>query len=261
MRQKLDRDARVAAIASRQKGLVTTAQLRHAGHDESSIARRVAAGRLHPIHRGVYAVGHVGIGREAGWMAAGLALGRGAVLSHTSAAALWGMLKPSGGQIHVTVPTDGGRSCRKGIAIHRSTTLLPSQTTARGGIPVTKPARTLRDLRRVAARSAWARALRQAEYLRLPLDGLFDPDGTRSDHEAELLRLVRRHRLPPPEVNARLGPYVVDFLWRERGLVVEMDAYGTHGGRAMCPGDRDLARAAFPHPAVVSVGASLGPGR
>jgi very-short-patch-repair endonuclease len=80
--------------------------------------------------------------------------------------------------------------------------------------------------------------LREAEYLRLPLEGLFGSDGTRSEIEATFLALCRRHRLPSPEVNARLGPYTVDFLWRRQRLVVEVDTYGTHGGRAMFHADR-----------------------
>jgi very-short-patch-repair endonuclease len=80
--------------------------------------------------------------------------------------------------------------------------------------------------------------LREAEYLRLPLEGLFGSDGTRSELEARLLALCRRHRLPAPQVNAAVGPYTVDFLWRAERLVVEVDTYRTHGGRAMFDADR-----------------------
>jgi hypothetical protein len=76
-------------------------------------------------------------------------------------------------------------------------------------------------------------ALREAEYLRLPLDGLFGSDGTRSELETKFLALCRRHRLPTREVNARLGPYTVDFLWGRQRLVVEVDTDRTHGG-AQC---------------------------
>jgi very-short-patch-repair endonuclease len=82
-------------------------------------------------------------------------------------------------------------------------------------------------------------ALREAEYLRLPLDGLFRSDGTWSEVEAAFLRLLRRHHLPLPGVNVRLGPYTVDFLWRAERLVVEVDTYGTHGGRTMFHADRE----------------------
>jgi very-short-patch-repair endonuclease len=90
----------------------------------------------------------------------------------------------------------------------------------------------------LTAAREWRAALREAEYLRLPLDGLFETDGTRSDLEARFLALCRRYRLPTPEVNARLGPYTVDFLWRRRRLVVEVDSYLTHGGRARFHSDR-----------------------
>jgi Protein of unknown function (DUF559) len=96
----------------------------------------------------------------------------------------------------------------------------------------------LADLRRTISAREWRAALREAEYLRLPLDGLFAPDGTRSEPEARFLALCRRHHLPPPEVNVTLGPYTVDFLWRAQRLIVEVDTYGTHGGRAMFHADR-----------------------
>jgi very-short-patch-repair endonuclease len=239
-----DPDAVAAGIAARQHGVISLTQLRYAGLTRRAIGRRVASGKLYRIHRGVYAVGHPGLSREGRWMAAVVACGDGAVLSHRSAAALFGFApKPRGRwdelTPEVTVPGDGGRARRAGIVLHRSSTLLPSQTTRRAGIPVTKPARTLADLRREISASEWRAALREAEYLRLPLTGLFESDGTRSEPEAAFLRLLRRHRLPMPEVNARLGPYTVDFLWRDARLVVELDTYGTHGGRAMFHADRE----------------------
>jgi very-short-patch-repair endonuclease len=176
-------------------------------------------------------------------MAAVLACGEGAVLSHRSAAALWGLEPRPRGRwenlpADVTVSGDGGRARRAGIRLHRSSTLLPSHSRLRRAIPVTNPARTLADLRRVIQVKAWRAALREAEYLRLPLDGLFETDGTRSEPEARLLAICRSHRILRPEVNARLGPYTVDFLWRPQRLVVEVDTYGTHGGRAMFHADR-----------------------
>ena len=168
-------------------------------------------------------------------MAAVLACGSEAVLSHTSAAALWKLL-PQRGFAHVTVPGHG-RS-RPGIRVHRTRTLFPSDVTRRDGIPVTTPSRTLADLRRLLPQPHFARALREAEYLKLPLEDRFNPDHTRSDPEADFLALCRRHRVPPPEVNVRVGPYVVDFLWPESRLVVEVDAYSTHGSRSVFESDR-----------------------
>jgi very-short-patch-repair endonuclease len=168
-------------------------------------------------------------------MAAVLACGPDAVLSHTSAAALWQLL-PQRGFVHVTVSSNG-RS-RHGIRVHRSTTLFPSGVTRRDGIPVTTPSRTLADLRRLLPQPQFAAALRQAEYLGLPLDNGLEPDHTRSELESRFLALCRRHRLPQPEVNVPLGPFTVDFLWPETRLVVELDGYRAHAGRTAFEADR-----------------------
>ncbi len=116
-------DAVIAGIAARQHGVLTFAQLVGAGLSRGAIARRAAAGRLHRVHRGVYAVGHVGLSNEGRWMAAVLVCGLGAVLSHRSAAELWTLLGPAGGLIDVTVPTVNGRGRRSGLRIHRSPSL------------------------------------------------------------------------------------------------------------------------------------------
>jgi very-short-patch-repair endonuclease len=171
-------------------------------------------------------------------MAAVLACGAGAVLSHTSAAALWGMLKSAVGPIHITVPTQNGRARRPGLRLHRVPTLLPSQTTRRGNILVTRPSVTLDDLRRTLPEARFRAALRQAQFLQLPIGDQPGADGTRSELERRLLALCRRHRLPMPEVNVRVGPYVVDFLWRAQMLVVETDGFAAHGGRAAFEDDR-----------------------
>jgi very-short-patch-repair endonuclease len=207
----------------------------------------------------VYAVGHAGIPREGKWMAAVLACGTGALVaeartildqwgaavSHRSAAELWGLLPPHDGPVHVSVPGDAGRKRREGIRLHRSLSLLPAAVTSRVGIPVTNPSKTISDLRRVAARSDGCgvsskelrRAVRQAEVLGLPLEEV-ETDRTRSDLETRFLRLCRTHGLPEPEVNVRVGPFLVDFLWREQCLVVETDGYRYHRGRAAFEDDR-----------------------
>ncbi len=228
-------DAGIARLAANQHGVISLAQLERLGIHRQGRATRMHAGRLHRIHRGVYAVGHLGLGEKGRWMAAVLACGPGAVLSHTSAAALWHLL-PQRGFVHVTV--SGNSRNRSDIRVHRSRTLIPSDVTRRAGIPVTTPSRTLADLRRLLPQPQFARALREAEYLKLPVDGRFDPDHTRSDTEAEFVGICRRHRLPRPEVNVRVGPYVVDFLWPDHKLVVEVDAYSTHGSRSVFESDR-----------------------
>jgi len=228
--------------------VISVRQLRAAGLLPSRVADRVTAGRLHRIHRGVYAVGHPNIGNEGRWIAAVLACGDGAVLSHRSAAALWRILPAAGrgeraqvgavGPVDVTVPSGAGRAARKGIRLHRSRTLSPADCTRRAGIPVTKPARTLEDLRRILPSKNFARALREAEYRRLPIRNAFKPDRTRTDLEAMFLALARRHRIPRPEVNVRVDCYVVDFLWRSEHLIVEVDGWESHRTRSAFEEDR-----------------------
>jgi very-short-patch-repair endonuclease len=251
MRQQLANrgaDAALARIAARQHGVVSAQQLYAAGLLPSGVSDRVRAARLHRIHRGVYAVGHPNIGNEGRWMAAVLACGERAVLSHRSAAQLWGMIRarrPSSASaygdqdsIDVTVRGDGGRAARAGIRIHRSLTLSPAHLTRRGGIPVTNPARTLEDLRRVLPGKQFAQALREAEFLRLPIGNAFKPDRTRTDLEGMFLSLARRHRLPQPEVNVRIDRYRVDFLWRAQRLIVEVDGWESHRTRSAFEEDR-----------------------
>jgi very-short-patch-repair endonuclease len=181
-------------------------------------------------------------------MAAVLACGEDAVLSHRSAAALWGIRRsrasprssapPSLPVVEVTVPGVGGKRQRAGIRLHRSTTLNPADCTRRDGIPVTTASRTLDDLHRVVSPKEFAAALREAEYLKLPIGDRFTPDRTRSELEARLLSLCRRHRLPKPEVNVRVDRFVVDALWREQRLIVEVDGWQSHGTRSAFEEDR-----------------------
>lgn len=281
--ERAKRDRALSEIAERQHGVVSIGQLRAIGVSEDAAASRARAGRLHRIHRGVYGVGHPARSNEALWTAAVLACGMatgaahngvvaegcasaghrgsdahdldlptmsmleywGAALSHLSAAQLWGLLPCSEGPADVSVPGDGGRAKRSGIRLHRSLTLLPASVTLRRGIPVTTPAGTISDLRRVskgASRLISApelrRAVRQANVLRLPLDEGDRRDRTRSDLERDFLRLCRRYGLPAPEVNVRVGPYLVDFLWRAARVVVETDGYAYHRGRAAFEDDR-----------------------
>lgn len=171
-----------------------------------------------------------------------------AVLSHRSAAALWGLLPSRQGRVEVSVAGIEGKDRRQGVHVHRSRTLVPDMTTSHRGIPVTTPARTIADLRTAAvtrgcpaAVPSWElrRAVRQADVLGLHLGPEAGFDRTRSDLELRFLHICRRHRLPEPEVNVRVGPYLVDFLWRDRRLVVETDGYRYHRGRAAFIDDHD----------------------
>jgi very-short-patch-repair endonuclease len=140
--------------------------------------------------------------------------------------------------VHVTVPSESRRR-RQGIAIDRSRTLDAGKVTRRQGIPVTTPTRTLADLGRTLPQKLFSAALRQAEFLDLPIEPSLGPGRKRSEPEARFLWLCRRHRLPAPAVNVRAGPFTVVFLWRESGLVVELDGYSAHGGRSAFEADRE----------------------
>ncbi len=170
----------------------------------------------------------------------------GAAVSHRSALSLWGLLPVNRAPSDVIVKGDGGRARRAGIRVHRSLSLVPSDVTLDRGIPVTTPERTIADLREaISARRSGViagrelrKAIRQANVLGLPIGDRDAKVRTRSDLEGDFLMLCRRHRLPPPEVNVRIGPYLVDFLWRERGLVVETDSYLYHRGEVAFQDDR-----------------------
>ncbi len=235
-------DQLIATIAACQHGVVSIRQLREEGLDHAAVHRRMKAGRLHRLHRGVYAVGHLGLTHEKRCMAAVLAFPAGAVVSHRDAATLWRLLPAAPGPVDIALPSRGGRRRRAGIKVHRCATLTPDKVTRHRGIPVTKPARTLSDLRHVLPPAELRRAIRQAEMLGLPLGPHAEGDRTRSELERLFLRLCRRHGLQMPEVNARVGPLTVDFLWRDRQLVVETDGYRYHRGRAAFEDDheRDL---------------------
>lgn len=263
-------DLRLAEIAREQHGVVSIAQLRRAGLGEEAIRARVRVGRLHRLYRGVYAVGHVALAPEGRWMAGVLALGKGpdegaaalldrwsAAVSHRSAAFLWGLLPVVRSPCDVIVSGNGGRARRPGLRVHRSLTLAPTDVTLRRGVPVTTPTRTIADLHNAGSEGRpWAlpswklrKAIRQASVLGLPIGDEGGGDRTRSDLERAFLLLCRRRRLPRPEVNVRVGPYLVDFLWDRERLVVETDGYRYHRGRVAFQDDRardlDLRRRGF----------------
>lgn len=236
-------DRAIGRIAARQHGVITTAQLRSEGIGSSGVAKRARKGRLYRMHRGVYAVGHRAPSPQRAWMAAVLACGTGAALSHRSAAALWRLLPPSGSWADVSVPHRSGRTKQAGIQLHRSRSLSPAVVSERRGIPVTTPARTIADLKGVVPSWLWRKAVRQAELKRLDLGPGFLTDRTRSDLERDFLMLCRRNGLPAPEVNVEVGGWTVDFLWREQRIAVETDFYDYHRGRIAWQDDhaRDLA--------------------
>lgn len=255
-RAALGGDRSIARLATHQHGVVEIKQLRQLGFGERAVHHRVATGRLHRVHQGVYAVGHSLLTREGRWMAAVLACGPEAVLSHRSAAALWGLRQDGRSRVDVTAPGRRGRM-PIGIEAHRHGSLRADDRTSVNGIPCTSIARTLLDLAGVVSARELRNAITQAEVLgvfdlravrgliarsrgrrgiarlRRALDE-FDPgmEYTRSELERRFLSLCARKRLPRPEVNAPLDidgePIKPDFLWRKARLVVETDGRRFH---------------------------------
>jgi very-short-patch-repair endonuclease len=224
----------LAGIAAPQHGVVTRSQLLSAGFSAGDIAYRTRIGRLIRVHRGVYAVGHLPPSPHAKSMAAVLACGPDAVLSHRSAGALYGLIRYHGTP-EVTVP---GNRRHPGITVHRSV----AERTVHFGIPVTIPARTLLDLADVLDAETLTRAVSRAHFDKLlSVDALATTLGnapgrrtsvlaqllaeppTRSHFERAFLALLDRHGLPRPEVNTTVHGYEVDMLWRRERLVVELD--------------------------------------
>jgi len=187
-------------------------------------------------------VGHVAVPAEGHWLAATLAIGRDAVLSHRAAAELWRLLP--GGQISpidISVPGNGGRAPRRGIRLHRCISLDARAATRRLGIPVTTPARTIADLRQISSPEETRRAMRQADVLGLSIaaeDEGLPTAPTRSELESLFLDLCRSHGLPPPEANVRIAGLLVDFAWQASRLIVETDGYRYHRGRIAFEDDR-----------------------
>lgn len=182
-------------------------------------------------------------------MAAVLASGDGAVLSHISAAELWGIRRRSrrnsesdaaaeNEMSHVTVPSTAGKRQQASIVLHRSSTLTARDCTRREGIPVTKPGRTLADIRPLLASAQFSAAMREAEFLSLPIERPAEVQPTRSELEELFLALCRRHRLPQPEVNVTVDRIEVDFLWRDFRLIVEVDGWDAHRTRSAFEDDR-----------------------
>jgi very-short-patch-repair endonuclease len=221
------------------------------GLTSEDIDRRLRSGRLHRIHWGVYAVGHRVLTREGRWMAAVLACGKGAVLSHATAAAAWD-LRRNDGLIHVTVR--GGRKAPRGVRLHRSPTLAPHHITTIKGIPVTRPDRTITDLARTLTPDdlepivdlADQRGLVDFDALRAAKPAslkavlrAYDPAPTRSELERRFLKLCDAHGLARPETNTRIEGFEVDFVWRDRRLIVEVDGYKYHRAPSRFERDRE----------------------
>ena len=241
----------LAELASRQHAIVKVAQLSGLGFDEAAIRRRVASGRLHRLYRGVYAVGHTVLSSDGRYLAAVMACGDGAVLSHRSAAALWGIRPSAAARFDVTVPRTSGVRSSARIVVHRSR--RPTETTKHDGIPLTTPGQTLADLALALPRRALEKAAERAEAMRLDVrvpphhpgskrlaEATAHDLSTTTDSPLEdaFLELCDAHGIPRPLVNTVVEGYEVDFCWPEERLIVETDGYEHHGTRAAFERDR-----------------------
>lgn len=253
-------------MAAAQWGVVSRGQLLDAGVPPTTLGDRVRSGRLIRVHRGVYAVGHARLRREGRWLAAVLAVGSGAVLSHRDAAGLHDLRPANHARVDVTT-TRQSRAI-EGIAIHRTRVLDAEDIATLSGIPVTTVARTLVDLaslrlphdhltkaikeaerqrtfdlREVEAAMARTRgrtgrghrALRQAieEYAALGLSA------TDSSLEDAFLKLVKCAGLPSPAINAFVEGFKVDATWRAQRVAVELDGWAHHHTRRSFEADRE----------------------
>ena len=174
--------AAVGARAKRQRGLVSIEQLAACGLDKDAVRRAVLAGRLHRLHPGVYAVGHTALSRDARWLAAVLACGPGAVLSHRNAAALHGLRPCSRPRIDVTTPRRSREGPGGPVDLHRTRRLEPHEVTRREAIAVTNVDRTIVDLADLLNTDALERVLHRAEISRqLDMTSLARPTSRRRD--------------------------------------------------------------------------------
>jgi very-short-patch-repair endonuclease len=258
------------ALAEDQHGVVARRQLVDLGISEERLRSWVRHGRLVARHRGVYTIGHRLLTRRGRWMAAVLAGGSGALLSHRSAAALWG-LRPAGGQtIEITVSPDGARRDSKAVRSYRSG-VAGRFAAVVDSIPVTSVAWTLLDLAAVLRPHQLRRAVEESERQELfdlgavraalaadpgrpgspaLLALLADMEDhgvtrTRSDVEASLLQLCVDHGLPRPQVNRYDNAREVDFRWPAHRLIVEVDGWRFHRTRRAFVTDRARDRAAL----------------
>ena len=248
----------MAALAASQYGVVSRTQLTTVvGVSEAGVHRLVARGRLHPVYRGVYAVGHTALRREGRFIAAALASGPGTAVARRAAGAHW-EIRPSD-RAKVDVVTN-----RPGLAPHRqidrrfSRHLGPQDVTVHRGVPVTTVTRTLVDLASVVGFHDLRRTLERADARQLLDAGAvlrscagrpgapslrailesWAPAPTRSAFEDELLLLIQRAGFPPPRINSEVCGFEVDMFWPGERLVVEADSFAFHATRAAMERDR-----------------------
>lgn len=260
MSEKSELRAQIRHLADRQRGHVARWQLLELGATRSWIRDQILRGYLIPVHAGVYAVGHVPRDAQCRAVAAVLACGEGAALSHWSAAALWDIAEwPAA--LEVTAPR---RRSRSGLITHRSKTLTSHDLRRRHGVRVTSPLRTVLDLQPGVTDDQLVRLvndLRTRKHLRATAFNelctrsvriyrlLGDSGLTESELEDLFRRFVARHGVPMPQLNRRLqigGRWRrLDAFYPEAGLIVELDSWQFHGDRASFERDRAKDAAAL----------------
>jgi len=257
----------LAVLANRQYGVVSIRQLeQRLGFSHQAVVRAVAAGRLHRVHRGVYAVGHVDLSQRGECLAAVLAVGPGALLSYHSAGWLWGIWSGSPRPIHVTAFVPRHHPAPKGIVRHRARNLVEGDRALVEGIPVTSAARTQLDLAWKLRRDHLPRLLARSEELGMldltSIRGAIERNGghhgtrrlryalaiyepptwTRSDFERHFVAHLAAAGLPRPATGWNEVGHEIDVYWPERRFGIELDAFETHGTRQAFETDheRDL---------------------
>lgn len=237
-------------LARNQHGVVSRKQLFEVGYKRHAIDHRIRTGRLHPLHRGVYAVGRPHVTEHGRWMAAVLASGHGATISHSSAAALWRIGSEERGVAELSLPSPFDHN-RPGLRIRRRPSLRSRDVTTEWGIPVTTPIQTLIDLAPRLDRSGLERAINEADkynlvhppQLRRALDERAGEAGvahlrtildrrtfrlTKEELERRFLPLTAKAGLPFPLTGQWVNEFEVDFYWPDLGLVVETDGLRYH---------------------------------
>jgi hypothetical protein len=255
-------DRVIATLAEPQHGVVARRQLLDAGLSHRVIDRRTATGRLLPLHRGVYAVGHRRLTRHGFRFAAVLVAGPRAALSHREAAALHALVPAPGTRIELTTPSQRRVA---GVTVHRAR-LEATDVATVDGVPVTTVARTLVDLAGVVPRERLGKAMEAAErshrlHMR-EIDAVLartrgrNGQGhervkralaqlasigatvTRSVLEDRFLALLDAHGLPRPSANAWAETMEVDAVWPAARLAVELDGWDAHKTRDAFQRDR-----------------------
>jgi predicted transcriptional regulator of viral defense system len=253
MREEMRSHLLLAELAGPQHGVVSFRQLRRLGFSAPAIGRLSRAGRLHRVHRSVYAVGHFALSDHGHCLAAVLACGTGAVLSHAAAARIWGLRPALAKPVDVTVPSHGQR--RRGIALHHSCTLSASEHGRLSSIPITALPRTLLDVAAVSPKRELNDAVERAERLDLldiaAIDSMLHrrrgdrgaarlrlateiyrvPVFSRARSERLFLEMAQAAELPPPAINTWVEKFEIDVYWEAERFAVEVDGWEAHGNR------------------------------